>query len=260
MPAIVIIPCRFASKRFPGKPLQNLHGKPMIQHVYERASRAKKIKDIFVATDNQKIYDEVRKFGGKSILTSESHQSGTDRIAEALLKLTFLESREKNLDIIVNVQGDEPLIEPQMIDNVIEILEDDEADIGTLARKIDKAEDISNPNIVKVVFNKRGIALYFSRSPIPYYRDFFYKDGEIDLSQTNICIYKHLGIYSYRKEILLNLVKLPTSPLEEAEKLEQLRALENGFKIKVKITPYETIGVDTPEDLEKVKNWLSIYS
>ncbi len=260
MPAIVIIPCRFASTRFPGKPLQSLHGKPMIQHVYERAGKAKKIKDTFIATDSEIIYNVVKGFGGKVVMTSESHQSGTDRIAEALLTIESIEEKNYITDIVVNVQGDEPLIESQMVDDVIELVQKDNTDIGTLARRIDNFKDITDPNVVKVVFDKKGLALYFSRSPIPYYRDFFDSNKQIDFGQSKINVYKHIGIYAYRKDVLLNFVKLPISPLEEAEKLEQLRALENGFKIKVKITPYETIGVDTPEDLQRVRKWLSTYS
>lgn len=260
MPAIVIIPCRYASTRFPGKPLQSLLGKPLIQHVYERAEKAKRIKRIFVATDNHAIFKTVKGFGGEAVMTSESHQSGTDRIGEALLKIEQMDEEIHRADVIVNVQGDEPMIKPQMVDDVVELMEDIRANIGTLARKIDKLDDITDPNVVKVVFDKEGFALYFSRSPIPYYRDFFGLQGLTTDNLSMINIFKHIGIYAYRREYLFKFTNLPNSPLEEAEKLEQLRALENSFKIKLKITPYETIGVDTPEDLERVKKCLSISS
>ncbi|MCX7913182.1 MAG: 3-deoxy-manno-octulosonate cytidylyltransferase [Thermodesulfovibrionales bacterium] len=259
MPAIVIIPSRYASTRFPGKPLQHIHGKPLIQHVYERVLKAKKISDVYVATDNEKIYKTVEDFNGKVLMTMESHRSGTDRIAEALLKIETSFKEYTQIDIVVNVQGDEPMIEPQMVDDVIDILqEDSRADIGTLVRRIEDFHDFRDPNVVKVVFDRENFALYFSRSPIPHYRDLSMLKKGI-LSQNLVRVYKHIGIYSYRRRCLLNLVKLPSSHLEEAEKLEQLRALENGYKIKVKITEYETIGVDTPEDLERVKRCLNIY-
>lgn len=261
MPAIVIIPSRYASSRFPGKPLCLLSGKPMIRHVYERAKKARLVQDVFVATDNKLIYDTVEGFGGKAIMTSEAHQSGTDRIAEAVQKL-------QTTDIIVNVQGDEPMIHPQMVDDVISLMDDDRASIGTLAKRIENIIEALDPNIVKVVFNAEGFALYFSRAPIPYHRDSNElvvtsneskdKDNH-SLNKLVTCYYfKHIGIYAYRKDVLLSLSKLPSTRLEDIEKLEQLRALENGFRIKVKETGFETIGVDTPMDLERVERCLSI--
>lgn len=258
MPAIVIIPSRYASSRFPGKPLCLLSGKPMIQHVYERAREARLVQDVFVATDNNLIYDTVEGFGGKAIMTSESHPSGTDRIAEAVEKLQAAGFRLQASDIIVNVQGDEPMIHPQMIDDVIDLMDDERASIGTLAKRIENIIEVIDPNIVKVVFTADGFALYFSRSPVPYQRDEWKDLRQITVHGSRFTVFKHIGIYAYRKDILLNLSMLPSTRLEEIEKLEQLRALENGFRIKVKETGFETIGVDTPMDLERVEKCLSI--
>lgn len=252
MPAIVIIPSRYASTRFPGKPLCPLSGKPMIQHVYERVKEARLVQDVFVATDSKLIYDAVEGFGGRAIMTSESHQSGTDRIAEAVERLQGSKYKIQDIDIVINVQGDEPLIHPQMVDDVIKLMDDEVASIGTLAKMIENEEEITDPNIVKVVFNTEGFALYFSRSPIPYHRD-----GQELRVKPNF-YFKHIGIYAYRKDILLRFAKMSPTRLEQIEKLEQLRALENGLKIKVKETEFETIGVDTPMDLEKVERCLSI--
>lgn len=292
MPAIVIIPSRYASTRFPGKPLCLLAGKPMIQHVYERAKEARLVQDVFVATDNKLIYDVVEGFGGKAVMTSENHPSGTDRIAEAVVKLQKAKYKMQDIDIIVNVQGDEPMIHPLMIDDVIRLMGDERVSIGTLAKRIEEVEEIADPNIVKVVFNAEGFALYFSRSPIPYHRDewedlkhlmvhdLYPKKSHLPVRQTGdflgtlslpqkvkdflgtpgsrFTVFKHIGIYAYRKDVLLSLSKLPSTKLEETEKLEQLRALENGLKIKVKETEFKTIGVDTPMDLERVERCLSI--
>ncbi|HKN19704.1 MAG TPA: 3-deoxy-manno-octulosonate cytidylyltransferase, partial [Dissulfurispiraceae bacterium] len=228
MAAIVIIPARYGSTRFPGKPLCHLLGKPLIQHVYERVIDARLVRDVFIATDSPAIYSAVAGFGGKAVMTSPEHRSGTDRIAEAVTKLNEAGEiggpGERGEQIIVNVQGDEPLIMPEMVDALIGVMEDERAAIGTLAKRIRTPEEIEDPNVVKVVFNDEGFALYFSRSPIPYHRDpappfpdsFFYK---------------HIGIYAYRKEALLRFSRLAPSRLEEIEKLEQLRALEGGFKI-----------------------------
>ncbi len=261
MPAIVIIPCRYASTRFPGKPLKFLFGKPLIQHVYEGVKRSRSVEKIFIATDSVEIFETVNSFGGQAVMTSEQHQSGTDRIAEALLKIAETdEDILSRADVIVNVQGDEPMIKPQMVDDVVELMLDSKANIGTLAKKINRVEDIVNPNIVKVVLDRESFALYFSRAPIPYHRDIFCHNVLVNNNLDMINMYKHIGIYAYRRDFLLNFIKLPISFLEDTEKLEQLRALENGYKIKVKITPYETLGVDTPEDLEKVRKCLSISS
>jgi len=259
MSAIVIIPARYASTRFPGKPLALLKGKPVIEHVYQRAVHSRLADDVVVATDNKAIYDKVLSFGGKAVMTSSDHASGTDRVAEVAASM--------NYDIIVNVQGDEPLIQPEMIDDVISVFDDPRVSIGTLAIGIKDRKDIFDPNIVKVVFNRNGFAFYFSRAPIPYHRD-EWKDiegfrelgfgisGNPQLPTPNHC-FKHIGIYSYRKDVLAELSKLPPSSLEVIEKLEQLRALEHGFIIKVKETTHDTLGVDTPEDLERIEKCLN---
>lgn len=264
MSAIVIIPSRYQSTRFPGKPLSLLLGKPMIQHVYERSKAARLIREVFVATDSKAIYDAVRGFGGKAVMTAEGHTSGTDRIAEAA---EIISKEGHAADIIVNVQGDEPMIMPQMIDEVVSLMEDGRAGMGTLVKRIEDAAEIDDPNVVKAVFNGEGFAFYFSRSPIPYHRDLFgtegRKPGSIeskDSLTSGLFMFKHIGIYAYRKDVLTRFAKLPPSRLEETEKLEQLRALENGIAIKVGETIYETIGVDTPMDLKKVEKCLNISS
>jgi len=267
MTAIVIIPARYDSTRFPGKPLASLNGKPLIQHVYENSKKSKLAKEVMVATDSKAIFEAVLGFGGKAAMTSSSHASGTDRIAEAAASLDY--------DIIVNVQGDEPLIRPEMIDDVIGLLNDKKAAMGTLIKKIENPEDIFDPNVVKAVFDKDGFAMYFSRAPIPYQRDEWSIQntptltlpprgggqgwgGIPELGTRNW--YKHIGIYSYRRDVLLSLAKMEPAPLEQIEKLEQLRALTNGFRIKVKETLFETVGVDTPQDLERAKKWLNLSS
>ncbi len=250
MTAIVIIPARYNSTRFPGKPLYPLKGKPMIQYVYENSKRSSVIEDVIVATDSNDIFKEVYNFGGKAVMTNTKHPSGTDRIAEVAASL--------NYDIIVNVQADEPLIRPEMIDEVVTLLDDSRASIGTLVKKIDDWKEIIDPNIVKVIFDREWFAIYFSRAPIPYNRDEWKSILEIQNSKfKHKDLYKHIGIYCYRKEILLSLTRLEQTPLEKIEKLEQLRAIENGFKIKIKETFFETYGVDTPEDLERVEKCLS---
>lgn len=259
MSCVVVIPARYGSTRFPGKPLAPLKGIPVIQHVYRNSRNARHATDIIVATDHALILDAVRSFGGKAVMTSPDHVSGTDRIAEAL----HLLGRE--YDIIVNVQGDEPLIKPEMIDAVISVLDDDTAAIGTLVRKIGNADEVFDANVVKAVFDEHGYALYFSRAPIPYHRD-AWKSRAAGMGaaprDTSIAVprdcFKHIGIYSYRREALLRLTSLPPSRLEQIEKLEQLRALENGMRIKVRETDIETFGVDTPEDLERIEKWLNL--
>lgn len=259
MSAIVIIPSRYGSTRFPGKPLYHLLGKPLIQHVCERAKKAKYVKDVFVATDNELIYNTVEGFGGKAIMTSDKHGSGSDRIAEAVSIIHNSLFKIQDSDIIVNVQGDEPMTMPEMIDGVIRLMDDERAEIGTLAKRIQNASEVADPNIVKVVFNAEGFALYFSRAPIPYHRDIFKDTGYRiqDSEMQKISMFKHIGIYAFKKYALLKFSSLSPTKLEEIEKLEQLRALENGFSIKVKETAFETIGVDTPMDLERVTKCLS---
>ena len=242
MASIVIIPARYESTRFPGKPLYPLKGKPLIQHVFENAKRSTLAEDVIVATDSETIFEKVFAFGGKAVMTDQKHPSGTDRIAEVAASMKY--------DIIVNVQGDEPLIRPEMIDDVIALLSDQRASIGTLVKRIEDTEEINDTNVVKAVFDREGFALYFSRAPIPSHA----RHSEIRTP----CYYKHVGMYSYRRDTLLSLAAMQPTELEKTEKLEQLRALENGIRIKVKETFVETYGVDTPEDLERVEKWLNI--
>lgn len=235
MRAIGVIPARWASTRFEGKVLAKIGGKTIIQHIWEAAKTSKLLDDLVVAADNERVVDAVRKFGGKVTFTSPDQPSGTDRAAEIANPL--------DCDIVVNIQGDEPLIKGIMIDNLITALaEDKEAQMATLAKKIENKDEITDPNVVKVVFDRKNHAIYFSRSPIPYIRDDF-----------DFTFYKHIGLYAYTKDFLFTYTNLPLSKLEKAEKLEQLRALENGFKIKIIETEFETVGIDTPEDLEKLK-------
>lgn len=258
MSAIVVIPARYASTRFPGKPLALLNGMPLIQHVYQNSLNAKLAGEVIVATDSETIFETVISFGGKAVITSPDHQSGTDRIAEVAATM--------NYDIMVNVQGDEPLIRPEMIDAVISLLDDNRASLGTLAIPIRDSREIFDPNVVKVVFDHEGFAWYFSRAPIPYHRD-EWKDPLVQSrelkAKSDLVVhdcFKHVGIYSYRRDVLLKLSSLPPSRLEMIEKLEQLRAIENGFRIRVGETLFETIGVDTPQDLERVEQCLNSSS
>jgi len=234
-----VIPARFRSKRFEGKVLADLSGKPIIQHVYERACRASLLEKVLVATDDERIRQAVLAFGGEAVMTSPDHASGTDRIGEAVKSI--------DVDVVVNIQGDEPLIEPSAIDAVVEpLLTDRSIQMATLMRQISDPRDHENPNVVKVVTDKDGFALYFSRSTIPY------SGGDRDSP-----VYGHVGIYAYRKDFLLHFIRLAPTPLEKIERLEQLRALENGFRIKVvKVEHYRGVGVDTPEDLEKARRLL----
>jgi 3-deoxy-manno-octulosonate cytidylyltransferase (CMP-KDO synthetase) len=245
--AAVIIPARYASIRFPGKPLALIAGRPMIQHVYERALKSRYSGAVFVAVDDRRVFECVEEFGGKAVMTSEAHPSGTDRIAEVVQKT-------EDFEIIVNVQGDEPFIEPQMIDDCIELLMDKKADMSTLVKKIDNDHDLMSPHVVKAVWDNEGFALYFSRSPIPFYRNEWTE--EIGCGNHIVC-YKHIGIYGYTKDALLTVTSKPQSWLEKAESLEQLRALASGLKIKVKETTFETLGVDLPGDIEKAEKWVN---
>src|SRR3989338_7948485 len=246
MHVVAIIPARYASTRLNGKPLLNIAGKPMIQWVYERAKKAKLTNDVIAATDDKRVFDAVRYFGGTAVMTSPEHRTGTDRIAEAADGL--------NADIIVNVQGDEPLIEPEMIDEAIRPLTNDsEIVAATLKTKIRDEAELNNPNVVKVVTDKNDFALYFSRLPVPYHRDEWKDLKHLTVHGSRFTVFKHIGLYVYRKDFLLKFAKMKPTPLEEAEKLEQLRVLENGYKIKVVETEHDSIGVDTEEDLEKVR-------
>lgn len=240
MRTIGVIPSRYASTRFPGKPLIQIAGKSMIRRVYEQVSKSKSIDYVVVATDDQRIVEEVKSFGGEYILTSSIHQSGTDRCAEVISKLP-------NFDIIINIQGDEPFINPAQIDLIANCFEDATVQLATLIKIITDAEELFNTNIPKVVINASEEAIYFSRQTIPYLRG-TEKNDWINHHQ----FYKHIGIYGYTKSTLLAITKLKPSSLELAENLEQLRWLENGYKIKTKITSLETLAIDTPEDLNKI--------
>lgn len=244
-----IIPARYGSTRFPGKALADLGGKPMIQHVFERTSRARHLSQVIVATDDQRIADAVTRFGGTVVMTSPDHETGTDRLAEVAQGLTS--------DIIVNVQGDEPLIEPAMIDQAIEpFLHDKSLQMGTLKCRITCLHDFLSPNVVKVVTDQRGYALYFSRSPLPFFRDKWQDLKDESFASGRLLCHKHVGLYVYQRDFLIRYAALPPSPLELAEKLEQLRALENGVPIRVVETTFESLGVDTPEDLAKARQRL----
>jgi 3-deoxy-manno-octulosonate cytidylyltransferase (CMP-KDO synthetase) len=239
-----IIPARFASARFPGKPLALIGNKTMIQRVYEQASRSLDL--VYIATDDNRIYDAVINFGGKAIMTSSDHQSGTDRCAEAVTRITG--EQGYTIDIVINIQGDEPFIKPEQIDLIMSCFTDENVEIATLVRKTEPGEDIFNPNQPKVVLNKEGDAIYFSRAAIPFIRD-----TEMGDWTKKHVYYKHIGLYAYRTETLKKITLLTRSPLEIAESLEQNRWIENGFRIRTALTLWETIGIDTPEDLEKSK-------
>ncbi|MBP7342489.1 MAG: 3-deoxy-manno-octulosonate cytidylyltransferase [Smithellaceae bacterium] len=239
---ICIIPARYESSRFPGKPLADLLGKPMIQHVYERVAQAKAIPYVAVATDDERIYNAVKAFGGYAIMTAATHRSGTDRIAEAVRSLNLSPAA-----IVVNIQGDQPIFEPAQVDEVIApLVADPAAVMSTLVYKIVLPEEISHPHAVKVVCDTEGNALYFSRATIPFVRD---KKLVADY-------YKHHGIYAYRRDFLDTFTKLPEGKLEKLEALEQLRALEYGYKIKVVITPHDSVEVDNAEELDRVRRIL----
>jgi 3-deoxy-manno-octulosonate cytidylyltransferase (CMP-KDO synthetase) len=245
MKITAIIPARFASARFPGKVLADIMGKPMVQHVYERTAKAELVSEVIVATDDERVATAVRAFGGRVEMTDKGHETGTDRLAEVAARL--------DSEIIVNVQGDEPLIEPAMIDEAIKpLIEDPEILMGTLKSRIKNLHDFLSPNVVKVVTDCQGFALYFSRSPLPNFRDKWNDLKDEKFVSGKLLCYKHVGLYVYRRLFLLKYAGMAPTFLEMAEKLEQLRVLENGYRIKVAETGYETIGVDTPTDLEKV--------
>lgn len=244
MRAIGVIPARYASTRFPGKPLVEIAGRSMIEHVYRRASQALSLQGVWVATDDQRIYDAVQAFEGRVVMTRDDHPTGTDRIAEAV--------RDLDADVVVNIQGDEPLLDPAEIDAVVAPFRSHpDVVMTTVAAPIEDPADVASPDVVKVVVDRRSLALYFSRLPIPYYRDG--NPGQH---------LRHFGLYAYRKEFLLTYANLAPTPLEQAEKLEQLRALEHGAKIYVVLADHEAVSVDTPEDLERVRRlvqgrWMS---
>ncbi|PIP20073.1 MAG: 3-deoxy-manno-octulosonate cytidylyltransferase [Candidatus Omnitrophica bacterium CG23_combo_of_CG06-09_8_20_14_all_40_11] len=242
MDVIGIIPARYSSTRFQGKVLADILGKPMIQHVWERAKQALLLEDLIIACDDERVARVAQDFGAKVSMTAKGHVSGTDRIIEVVNPI--------DVRMVINIQADEPLIHPRMIDAVAQALLDDNAvSMATIMKQIDNVKDLNDPNVVKVVIDKNNFVLYFSRSPIPCHA----KESEIKLP----IYFKHIGLYGYTKDFLFIYKNLPVSYLERVERLEQLRVLEEGFRIKVIETKYDTIGVDTPEDLEKVKEYLN---
>ena len=246
MKITAVIPARFASTRFPGKALAEIDGRPMIQHVYERTAKSQLISRVIVATDDRRIADAISIIGGEAVMTSTDHETGTDRLAEVAARL--------DADIIVNVQGDEPLIDPAMIDLAIQpFLEESTLQMGTAKTRIKCLHDFLSPNVVKVVTDSRGDALYFSRSPLPFFRDKWKDLKDESFNSGRLLCYKHVGMYVYRREFLLKFAAMPPTFLEISEKLEQLRAIENGVKIRVVETEFESIGVDTPDDLHKAQ-------
>ena len=241
MKILGIIPARYASTRFPGKPLVDIQGKSMVQRVYEQASKCKSLSAVVVATDDDRIFSHVQNFGGKAVMTSSQHPSGTDRCMEALEKFGG------NYDIVINIQGDEPFIQPEQLEQLILCFSNAATQIATLAKKIESVEDLVNVNLPKIIFNQNNKALYFSRSPIPGQKSANHSDW---LSQHSY--YRHIGLYGYRTTVLKEITQLSLSPLEITESLEQLRWLEAGYHISVGITTFNSVGIDTPEDLEKI--------
>lgn len=240
MKILGVIPARFASTRFPGKPLIDIAGKPMIQRVYEKSLLAHSLTDLVVATDDEKIYNAVKTFEGNAVITAQHHQSGTDRCAEVAEKLP-------GFDVIINIQGDEPLIDPEQINLVSECFQEADTQLATLVKIIQSDAELFNPNTPKVILNNKNEAQYFSRETIPFLRNY----PKEEWIKQHI-FYKHIGIYGYKTNVLKEIAQLPISNLEKAENLEQLRWIENGYKIKVAFTDSETLAIDTPEDLEKV--------
>ena len=240
---MAIIPARYASTRFPGKPLAVLGGKTVIQRVYEQVSSV--LSEVYVATDDERIYQCVESFGGRAVMTRTDHKSGTDRIQEAVEKIGT------DADVIINVQGDEPFIQPSQVETLMHLFDASETQIGTLGKPFESLEAVENPNSPKIVTDVRGFALYFSRSIIPFIRGVERADwfGQYPFL-------KHLGIYAYRRNVLAEVTQLPQSSLEKAESLEQLRWLQNGYRIRVGLTDVETIGIDTPEDLQRAEQFL----
>lgn len=240
MKILGIIPARYASTRFPGKPLVDIAGKSMIQRVFEQARKCIQLTEVIVATDDDRIFDHVSEFGGVAAMTSSDHQSGTDRCAEVAMA-------QPDYDVIINIQGDEPYIDPEQITKLISCFNDPGTQIATLVKKIQTDQELNNTNSPKVILNKRSEAIYFSRSPLPHIRG-----QELRNWLQHFTYFKHIGIYGYRAAVLQQITKLPVSSLEKAESLEQLRWIENGYKISAAETEIETIAIDTPEDLEKL--------
>ncbi|SEA88453.1 3-deoxy-manno-octulosonate cytidylyltransferase (CMP-KDO synthetase) [Prevotella sp. tc2-28] len=243
MKFIGIIPARYASTRFPGKPLAMLGGRTVIQRVYEQAAAV--LEEAYVATDDERIFKAVEEFGGRVVMTRQDHKSGTDRIEEAAEKIGT------QADVIINIQGDEPFIQKSQIETLKSLFENSETQIGTLGKKFESIEAATNPNSPKIVTDKNGFALYFSRSVIPYIRG----KEQAEWLQ-HFPFLKHLGLYAYRRDVLRQITQLPQSPLEMAESLEQLRWLENGYRIRVGLTDVETVGIDTPEDLRRAEEFI----
>ncbi len=245
MKILGVIPSRYASSRFPGKPLIDINGKSMVQRVYEQAKKANSLSEVIVATDDDRIFNHVNSFGGNAIMTNPLHKSGTDRCVEVIEKLNA------DFDIVINIQGDEPFINPEQINQLSACFSDEKTEIATLIKKIETEEDLFNPNRPKVEIDKNSFALMFSRKAIPEL-----PNTEKNLWLSKHTFYKHIGIYGYRAKVLSAISQLPQSVLEQKERLEQLRWLENGYAIKVAITEYEAIAIDTPEDLTKLKRTL----
>ena len=245
MNVLGVIPARYASSRFPGKPLIDLDGKTMLQRVYEQCMLSKSLTKILIATDDQRIYDHAKSINANVCMTSDMHPSGTDRCAEAAMLSDF------DADVIVNIQGDEPLIQPEQIDLLVDCFKDPKTDIASLVKKIEHVDALHNPNTPKVVMNDQGFAMYFSREAIPHIRSV-----EKNEWLQHHTYYQHIGIYAYKKSILQSITKLPISSLEKAEALEQLRWLQHGHQIKLAITPFESIAIDNPSDVERVLNML----
>ena len=239
-----IIPARYASSRFPGKPLVLIGNKTMIQRVYDQASNI--LDEVWVATDDRRIFDAASHFGGKAIMTSANHLSGTDRCAEAIKKIN--EETDNKIDIVVNIQGDEPFIKPEQIALLMKCFDDETVELATLVRKVEPGEDIFNPNQPKVILDSKGNAIYFSRAAIPFIRD----AEKSDWSKEHV-FYKHIGLYAYKSETLKNITSLKRSLLEISESLEQNRWIENGYRIRTAVTTWESISIDTPDDLERAK-------
>jgi 3-deoxy-manno-octulosonate cytidylyltransferase (CMP-KDO synthetase) len=241
-----VIPARYSSKRFPGKPIASINGSPMIEWVYNRALAAKIFDDIIVATDDQRIYDVVKSFNAKVVMTSSDFVCGTDRVAEV--------AQTNHADVYINLQVDEPLISPHLLKDLCQPFKENQVLATTAIKRISSPHELNNPNFVKVVIDNKNDAIYFSRSIVPFYRD---EDNNNSWYQLYI-YYKHIGIYAYRRDFLLLISKLPQGSLEQAEKLEQLRILENGYKIRTIITEYDSMGVDTREDLYAVEEYVKL--
>jgi 3-deoxy-manno-octulosonate cytidylyltransferase (CMP-KDO synthetase) len=246
-----IIPARYASKRFPGKPLAMIGNKTVVQRVYDQVRSS--LEAVFVATDDKRIFEEVKKFGGRVVMTSPEHLSGTDRCAEAAELI--MKETGKRIDIIINIQGDEPFIRPEQIELLKSCFTGKDSEIATLVRETLPGEDIFNPNQPKVVLDSQGNAIYFSRTAIPFIRD-----AEPQEWSKKHVFYKHIGLYAYRTDVLKRITKLPVSALEKAESLEQNRWIENGFRIKTAVTKWESIGIDTPDDLKRARDYLEHFN